>query len=150
MKLIIIIHLLFTGQFVLAQSQDSLSLPDLIPYKVDNKFGYCNPQLQMVIEPKFDFAEPFRKQCWEISDYGNHSQKFSSEETATVLLNGKRYLINNRGVITDSISSEYTEEENCYFIKQSSFKEQPRYECFEGIANQLIVIVFAGRYLNKS
>jgi hypothetical protein len=61
--------------------QENLSarLPDLIPYRKGNLWGYCDSTKKMIIEPKYDFAYDF------------------SEGTAIVLYKNTKAIIDTAG-----------------------------------------------------
>lgn len=73
-----VLCLLALTYYVEAQSTDSQML---IPYRVGDKFGYCDVNKKIIIQPKFDFAYPF------------------SEGFAVVAINNKAGYINKAGKI---------------------------------------------------
>src|SRR6266542_4119359 len=53
------IRILFFSFFILVNENISARLPDLIPYRKGNLWGYCDSTKKIIIEPQFDDAAEF-------------------------------------------------------------------------------------------
>ena len=61
MRLCLLFLGLLMANNLLAQDTNEKPLPDLIPYRKGNLWGYCNQQKQLVIPAVYLWVEPFKK-----------------------------------------------------------------------------------------
>lgn len=80
-------------------------LPDLIPYRKGNLWGYCDSTKKIVIKPQWEFTTPFQ---------GN---------TAVVKLNGKFGLVDKSGKTTTGYVYSQLDEESRYGKRVAALKK---------------------------
>ena len=71
--------------------------PEIIPFLKRDKFGYCDKNGVVLIEPKFNYAETFSFE-FELH-ISENAKEFATREYATVELSGKKYRIDKTGNI---------------------------------------------------
>ncbi|MGB6083383.1 hypothetical protein [Moheibacter sp.] len=91
---------LFVVQPISAQQQDELNYPDLIPVLVnDSLYGYCDQDLNLKINPKFEHAELFEEdfhfQIYQVRN--TEVVQYGTADYAWVDINEERYRINKKG-----------------------------------------------------
>ena len=99
MKKFLLFNLLFLAAFSSAQN-DSVSknkIPDLIPQKINDNFGYVNHMREYVIAPKYNLAMFFNSDCNLLNSKNKKVRPFGSSDYATVEENKIAYRINKKG-----------------------------------------------------
>ncbi len=117
---------LIMPNFLFAQKyKDSLILPELIPYKIGRKFGYCNRDMKLIINAKFDQATPFMVARLTLNN--KRTQKFETDEYATVKIKNKLFRIDKKGKTVYKIRKQYplykSADDNNYKYKNFVFIE---------------------------
>jgi hypothetical protein len=123
--LTLVLFLIFTINLSFSQNSKDCPKTDLIPILVKNKYGYCDKQKNIIIEPTFDDAEPFLQNKL-YGDYYNENQKYGDENYATVIIKGEYFRIDKSGKVIckynpDAIdeAAEARDDEFNYFFKDN-------------------------------
>lgn len=73
------------------------SIPDLIPQKIDGKFGFINQNGKTIIKPEYSNVGFFTEDCNLLNSPNNKIRQFGKNRYASVRLNGVDFRINKAG-----------------------------------------------------
>lgn len=118
------------GVLIAAASAIAQELPPLIPIEKDGKWGYCNANKELILEPSWDFAWPFYHGLAAVEKNGKKGYiapngkvvikpeydlvKPFTEDYAFAFTDGSWYLINSKGKrLSNGYGYIYDDRETC-------------------------------------